>query len=132
MALLAHPRHFFAVQHPHHRLNIGPHLLLLRAQSRGILLADTKFEFGEEQGELVLIDELLSPDSSRFWPAAELEIGKSLPSYDKQIVRDHLEQTGWDKSPPPPELPDSVVERTSRKYREIYERLTGERFETGD
>jgi len=98
------------------------------ARERGILLADTKFEWGEHDGDLVLIDEILSPDSSRFWPADEYELGKPLPSYDKQIVRDHLETTNWDKKPPAPVLPDEVVEKTSRKYRDIYERLTGRTF----
>jgi len=98
------------------------------AEGRGILLADTKFEFGEDGERLVLIDELLSPDSSRFWPADQIEPGKPLPSYDKQIVRDWLEDSGWDKRPPAPVLPDEIVELTARKYREIYERLTGTPF----
>jgi phosphoribosylaminoimidazole-succinocarboxamide synthase len=99
------------------------------AEERGILLADTKFEFGDDGGSLVLIDELLSPDSSRFWPAEEYELGRPLPSYDKQIVRDHLEASGWDKKPPAPSLPDEVIELTAKKYREIYERLTGRSFD---
>jgi phosphoribosylaminoimidazole-succinocarboxamide synthase len=100
------------------------------AETRGILIADTKFEFGRDsEGRLVLIDELLSPDSSRFWPAEEHAPGTPLPSYDKQIVRDFLETSGWDKTPPPPELPAEIVELTARKYREIHERLTGRPFD---
>lgn len=99
------------------------------ASERGILLADTKFEFGSFEGETVLIDEVLSPDSSRFWPADEYELGKPLPSYDKQIVRDHLIAAGWDKKPPVPQLPPEVIATTTRKYEEIYERLTGRPFE---
>lgn len=97
----------------------------LHAESRGILLADTKFEFGEYEGECILIDEVLSPDSSRFWPADEYELGKPLPSYDKQIVRDYLETTDWNKKPPAPEIPVEVLEKTAQKYHDIYERLTG-------
>ena len=96
------------------------------AATRGILIADTKFEFGTDaQGNLVLIDEVLTADSSRFWPAAEYRVGISPPSYDKQFVRDYLESTGWNKTPPPPELPEDVIEKTSAKYREALERLTG-------
>jgi phosphoribosylaminoimidazole-succinocarboxamide synthase len=96
------------------------------AASRGILLADTKFEWGRlPTGELILIDEVLTPDSSRFWPADQYQVGKAPPSFDKQFVRDWLESTGWDKQSPPPELPADVVAKTAAKYREAYERLTG-------
>jgi phosphoribosylaminoimidazole-succinocarboxamide synthase len=95
----------------------------------GIILADTKFEWGlTPQDEVILIDEVLTPDSSRFWPADGYRVGTSPPSFDKQFVRDWLEASGWDKNSPPPELPPDVVERTRRKYVEAYERLTGERF----
>jgi phosphoribosylaminoimidazole-succinocarboxamide synthase len=94
------------------------------AAKRGIILADTKFEFGFLDDEIILIDEALTPDSSRFWSAAEYQIGRSQPSFDKQYVRDWLEASGWDKEPPAPALPDNVVERTLAKYREAYERLT--------
>jgi phosphoribosylaminoimidazole-succinocarboxamide synthase len=95
-------------------------------RDRGIILADTKFEWGHvPEGELILIDEVLTPDSSRFWPADEYRVGVSPPSFDKQIVRDWLETTTWDKNSPPPELPAEVVEKTRRKYREVYQRLTG-------
>lgn len=93
--------------------------------SRGILIADTKFEFGLLGGELILCDEALTPDSSRFWPADLYEPGKGQPSYDKQFVRDYLLSIRWNKEPPVPELPAEVVEKTSQKYREAYERLTG-------
>jgi phosphoribosylaminoimidazole-succinocarboxamide synthase len=96
------------------------------ARSRGLILADTKFEWGLlPEGEILLIDEVLTPDSSRFWPADEYREGASPPSFDKQFVRDWLETTDWDKNSPPPELPAEVVERTAAKYREAYERLTG-------
>jgi phosphoribosylaminoimidazole-succinocarboxamide synthase len=96
------------------------------ARSRGLILADTKFEWGLlPDGEIILIDEVLTPDSSRFWPADEYREGASPPSFDKQFVRDWLETTGWDKNSPPPELPTDVVDRTAAKYREAYERLTG-------
>jgi phosphoribosylaminoimidazole-succinocarboxamide synthase len=99
------------------------------ARGRGILLADTKFEWGRvPPGELILIDEVLTPDSSRFWPAAEYRVGVSPPSYDKQFVRDWLETSGWDKNSPPPALPPEVVERTRQKYVEAYERLTGKKL----
>lgn len=94
------------------------------AAGRGILIADTKFEFGlDADGEVVLIDEVLTPDSSRFWPADEYEPGASPPSFDKQYVRDYLETTGWNKKPPAPSLPAPVIERTSEKYREARDRL---------
>ncbi len=91
----------------------------------GIIVADTKFEFGIRDGQLLLIDECLTPDSSRFWPAAEYQVGMSPPSYDKQFVRDYLETLPWDKTPPAPDLPEEVVRRTSAKYQEAFERLTG-------
>ncbi|MEJ2719594.1 MAG: phosphoribosylaminoimidazolesuccinocarboxamide synthase [bacterium] len=93
------------------------------ALGRGIILADTKFEFGEVDGEIILIDELLSPDSSRFWPAASYEPGRPQPSFDKQYVRDYLDGIEWDHNPPPPALPDDVVEKTAEKYREACRRL---------
>lgn len=96
------------------------------AESRGIIIADTKFEFGRIDGDLALIDEVLTPDSSRFWPANRYERGISPPSFDKQYVRDHLAGLDWDRNPPAPSLPDEVVERTSEKYLEAYRRLTGE------
>jgi phosphoribosylaminoimidazole-succinocarboxamide synthase len=95
------------------------------ALSRGIIIADTKFEFGLLQGRVVWIDEALTPDSSRFWPADQYVVGMNPPSYDKQFVRDWLESTGWDKNPPAPELPNEVVERTREKYIEAFRVLTG-------
>jgi phosphoribosylaminoimidazole-succinocarboxamide synthase len=96
------------------------------AESRGIILADTKFEWGRlPSGELILIDEVLTPDSSRFWPKDTYRPGASPPSFDKQFVRDWLETTGWDKKSPPPELPAEVVERTGAKYREALTRIVG-------
>jgi len=99
-----------------------------RALERGIVLADTKFEFGFAEGELLLIDEVLTPDSSRFWPADRYEPGHPQPSFDKQYVRDWLDATGWDHEPPPPDLPDEVIEQTAARYREAYERITEEPF----
>ncbi len=99
-------------------------------EERGIILADTKFEFGFAEGELILIDEVLTPDSSRFWPADQYRPGGAQPSFDKQYVRDWLDTTGWDHEPPPPDLPREVVEQTAARYREAYERITGESFET--
>ena len=94
------------------------------AFSRGIIIADTKFEFGlDKDGELVLIDEVLTPDSSRFWPVDSYQTGISPPSFDKQYVRDYLDSIGWDHNPPPPHLPDEVVKQTSAKYREALERF---------
>lgn len=99
------------------------------ALTRGIIIADTKFEFGLDQaGELYLIDEALTPDSSRFWPADQYAVGKNPPSFDKQYVRDWLEASGWDKKAPGPELPDDVAAKTGEKYREAYTRLTGREF----
>ncbi len=95
------------------------------AASRGIIIADTKFEFGLYQGRVVWIDEALTPDSSRFWPANQYVIGKSPPSFDKQFVRDWLESTGWNKTPPAPELPPDVVAKTREKYLAAYRQLTG-------
>ncbi|HWW01620.1 MAG TPA: phosphoribosylaminoimidazolesuccinocarboxamide synthase [Candidatus Acidoferrum sp.] len=95
------------------------------AHRRGIIIADTKFEFGQLDGRLLLIDEVLTPDSSRFWPAAEYQPGKSQPSFDKQFVRDYLETLDWNKTPPGPALPPEVVAKTQAKYLEAYERLTG-------
>jgi phosphoribosylaminoimidazole-succinocarboxamide synthase len=96
------------------------------ARERGILIADTKFEWGRQPGgHLLLIDEVLTPDSSRFWPATAYRPGASQPSFDKQYVRDWLEQCGWDKNSPPPPLPDEVVRRTREKYLEAYQRLSG-------
>ena len=97
----------------------------LYAVSKGIIVADTKFEFGLAGDELVLVDEIFTPDSSRFWPLASYEAGKSQPSLDKQFVRDYLETTGWDKNSPPPLLPEAIVAKTSEKYLEIYRLLTG-------
>lgn len=95
------------------------------AESRGIIIADTKFEFGLLNDELILIDEVLTPDSSRFWPANKYEVGHDQPSFDKQIVRNWLEESGWNKEPPPPTLPEEIVQRTSAAYKEIYKKLTG-------
>jgi len=96
------------------------------AAEQGIILADTKFEFGSHAGaEIVLGDEVLTPDSSRYWPADQYEPGKTQPSFDKQFVRDWANAAGWDHSPPAPELPDDVVTQTRDKYREAYERITG-------
>ena len=94
------------------------------ARNRGIILADTKFEFGIWDDKIILIDEAMTPDSSRFWDDATYQIGVSPPSYDKQFVRDHLESSGWNKEPPPPELPNDVVEKTAQKYEDALERLT--------
>jgi phosphoribosylaminoimidazole-succinocarboxamide synthase len=99
------------------------------ALARGIIIADTKFEFGTRaDGTVVLMDEILTPDSSRFWPADRYAPGQSPPSFDKQYLRDWLEAQPWDKAPPGPVLPDDVVQETARRYREAYERLTGMRF----
>ena len=95
------------------------------ALERGIIVADTKFEFGFAQGELILIDEVLTPDSSRIWPADGYEPGRSQPSFDKQFVRDWLDASGWDHEPPPPDLPAEVVGKTALKYEEAYDRITG-------
>ncbi|HJU57654.1 MAG TPA: phosphoribosylaminoimidazolesuccinocarboxamide synthase [Actinomycetota bacterium] len=99
------------------------------AAERGIIVADTKFEFGFADGELILIDEVLTPDSSRFWPADGYEPGRSQPSFDKQYVRDWLDASGWNHEPPPPGLAADVVARTASTYVEAYERITGESFD---
>ncbi|MCW3982193.1 MAG: phosphoribosylaminoimidazolesuccinocarboxamide synthase, partial [Candidatus Bathyarchaeota archaeon] len=99
-----------------------------RAEVNGIIVADTKMEFGTTKGELVLIDELLTPDSSRFWPKKGFKIGGQQLSFDKQFVRDYLISIGWNKQPPAPGLPEHIVSETSRKYVEAYERLTGRKF----
>ena len=98
------------------------------ARQRGIIIADTKFEFGVCDGQLILIDEVLTPDSSRFWPADQYAPGRGQPSFDKQFVRDYLETLTWNKTPPGPVLPDDVVAKTSAKYLEAYERLTGRKL----
>jgi phosphoribosylaminoimidazole-succinocarboxamide synthase len=98
------------------------------ARKRGIIIADTKFEFGLLDGQLILIDEMLTPDSSRFWPADQYQPGKAQPSFDKQFVRDYLETLDWNKTPPAPALPAEVVARTQAKYLEAYERLTGKKL----
>ncbi|MFA5929506.1 MAG: phosphoribosylaminoimidazolesuccinocarboxamide synthase [Candidatus Micrarchaeia archaeon] len=99
------------------------------AIARGIILADTKFEFGmDAEGKILLADEALTPDSSRYWPASSYREGISPPSYDKQFVRDYLEGMGWDKRPPAPHLPKEVMEKTTEKYVECFERLTGKKF----
>ena len=100
------------------------------AIKRGIILCDTKFEWGLVEGELTLVDEAITPDSSRFWPADQYSPGRSQPSFDKQFVRDYLETLDWDKTPPAPRLPDEVARKTSEKYIEAYERLTGKHFRT--
>ena len=99
------------------------------AKTKGIIIADTKFEFGlDDKNNLVLIDEVLTADSSRFWPADSYQVGMSPPSYDKQYVRDYLESLTWDKTPPAPKLPEDVIARTSQKYRDALERLTGRKL----
>jgi phosphoribosylaminoimidazole-succinocarboxamide synthase len=100
------------------------------ARERGIILADTKFEFGMVDGDqIILVDEALTPDSSRFWPADGYVAGRGQPSFDKQYVRDWLDRSGWDHEPPPPELPEDVVQQTADRYREAYARITGEPFD---
>jgi len=94
------------------------------AARKGIIVADTKFEFGTVDGELLLIDECLTPDSSRFWPKDEYVVGQSPPSFDKQFVRDYLETLDWNKTPPAPRLPKEIIEKTSAKYLEAFRRLT--------
>ncbi len=98
------------------------------ARERGIILSDTKFEWGEADGRIILVDEVLTPDSSRFWPADAYEPGHDQASFDKQFVRNYLDTLDWDKTPPGPELPDDIVLRTRAKYVEAYERLTGKTF----
>ena len=97
------------------------------ALTKGIIIADTKFEFGlDEQNRIVLIDEILTPDSSRFWPLDQYREGASQPSFDKQFIRDWLEKSGWNKTPPPPSLPEDVINKTSQKYLEAFKKLTGQ------
>ena len=98
------------------------------AAQRGIIVADTKFEFGQLGNELLLIDECLTPDSSRFWPKDQYAVGQSPPSFDKQFVRDYLETLDWDKTPPAPRLPQEIIEKTSAKYVEAFERITAEKL----
>ena len=98
------------------------------ASKKGIIIADTKFEFGKIGDEIILVDEVLTPDSSRFWPANSYEPGKAQPSFDKQFVRDYLNTTEWDKNSAPPHLPDEVIKETQRKYQEAYEKITGKKF----
>jgi len=98
------------------------------ALERGIIIADTKMEFGLVNGEMILIDELLTPDSSRFWDASQYQAGRSQPSFDKQPVRDWLVSSGWNKEPPAPMLPEDVIEQTAERYREAYRRLTGKQI----
>ncbi len=98
------------------------------ANEKGIMIADTKFEFGILNNELVLIDEVLTPDSSRFWPKAKYEIGRDQDSFDKQIVRNYLQESGWDKTPPGPILPKDIISQTSQAYIDVYERLTGQKL----
>ena len=99
-----------------------------KAEAKGIIIADTKFEFGVLNGRLILIDEILTPDSSRFWPRDKYKIGADQPSFDKQYVRDYLTSIGWNKQPPAPHLPENVIAETSRRYIEAYEKLTGQKF----
>jgi phosphoribosylaminoimidazole-succinocarboxamide synthase len=99
------------------------------AGQRGVILADTKFEFGHSDGELLLVDEVLTPDSSRYWPADQWSPGRDVPSFDKQYVREWLDTQPWDKTPPAPDLPEEVVAGTRARYVEAYERITGKRFE---
>ena len=98
------------------------------AAERGIIIADTKFELGFIDGRLAICDEVLTPDSSRFWPADEWRPGETPPSFDKQPIRDWLEATGWDKTPPPPALPAEVIASSRERYITAYERITGQRF----
>ena len=99
------------------------------AEGKGIIVADTKFEFGIYKNEVILIDEILTPDSSRFWPIDKYQPGKSQPSFDKQFVRDYLESLVWDKNPPAPGLPEEIIEKTAQKYLDAYRRLTGKELE---
>jgi phosphoribosylaminoimidazole-succinocarboxamide synthase len=99
------------------------------AEQKGIILADTKFEFGISDGKVIVADEMFTPDSSRFWELSDYEPGRAQSSFDKQYLREYLEMTGWDKKPPAPELPDEIVNKTVDKYIEAYQRLTGKEFE---
>jgi len=96
------------------------------AMDKGIIIADTKFEFGKINDKIIIVDEVLTPDSSRFWPLDKYETGRGQDSYDKQFVRDYLLSINFNKQPPPPTLPDDIIKRTSEKYLDIYEKLTGE------
>jgi len=98
------------------------------AKKRGIIIADTKFEFGTIDDQIIFIDEALTPDSSRFWPVDKYQPGKPQPSFDKQFVRDYLETTGWDKNSTPPQLPENIIRETQKRYQEAYEKITGKRF----
>ncbi|MFA5629204.1 MAG: phosphoribosylaminoimidazolesuccinocarboxamide synthase [Dehalococcoidales bacterium] len=98
------------------------------AKTRGFIIADTKFEFGIDNGKLIVIDEMLTPDSSRFWEADKYKVGQAQDSFDKQIVRDWLNESGWNKEPPGPVLPDDVISKTARRYIEAYKKLTGKNF----
>jgi len=98
------------------------------ARKRGIIIADTKFEFGKYHNDIIWIDEALTPDSSRFWPADNYEPGVSQPSFDKQYVRDYLNSTGWDHNSTPPNLPQHIINETAKKYQEAYEKITGKKF----
>ena len=98
------------------------------AARKGVIIADTKFEFGMYNDKFILIDEVLTPDSSRFWPKDDYEPGRSQASFDKQFVRDYLDASGWDKVPPVPVLPDAVVAKTQEKYKQVLKILTGEDF----
>jgi phosphoribosylaminoimidazole-succinocarboxamide synthase len=100
------------------------------AGARGILIADTKFEFGIWKEEIILIDEVLTPDSSRFWPSDQYAPGHDQPSFDKQIVRNHLLEIQWNQKPPAPELPEEVIRKTSQAYLDVFKRLTGKTLET--
>jgi phosphoribosylaminoimidazole-succinocarboxamide synthase len=100
------------------------------ARNRGVIIADTKFEFGVADGSVILIDEVLTPDSSRFWPLDAYSPGGTQPSFDKQYVRDWLDQSGWDHNPPPPDLPEDVVDATRRRYVEAYEKVTDRSFDS--
>ncbi|MFN2368942.1 MAG: phosphoribosylaminoimidazolesuccinocarboxamide synthase, partial [Desulfurivibrionaceae bacterium] len=95
------------------------------ARAKGIIIADTKFELGMFEGELILIDEVLTPDSSRFWPEDQYKVGGGQPSFDKQFLRDYLLTLDWDKTPPPPSLPGEILDKTGNRYREALERITG-------
>jgi len=99
-----------------------------RAEEAGVILADTKFEFGYLRDELLVVDEMLTPDSSRFWPLVGYAPGRPQPSFDKQFIRDYLESIGWDKRPPAPPLPTAIIEGTANRYREAYELLTGKQL----
>ncbi|MDH3192958.1 MAG: phosphoribosylaminoimidazolesuccinocarboxamide synthase, partial [Acidimicrobiia bacterium] len=99
------------------------------AAKRGVILADTKFEFGFADGELLLIDEVLTPDSSRYWPADEYQPGSAVPSFDKQYVRDWLDTSGWDHTPPSPPLPAEVIAETRARYVEAFEKISGKSFD---